>query len=108
VFINCKLTGDAPKNSVYLGRPWRDYAQTVFINTEMGAHIKPEGWHNWGKPNAEETSYYAEFGSTGLGATTSQRVPWSHQLTEEKAAKYTVESVLAGEDNWNPTKKIKN
>ncbi|MFC5625153.1 pectinesterase family protein [Algoriphagus winogradskyi] len=108
VFINCKLTGDAPNNSVYLGRPWRDYAQTVFINTEMGAHIKPEGWHNWGKPNAEETSYYAEFGSTGLGANTSQRVPWSHQLTEEKAAKYTVESVLAGEDNWNPTKKIKN
>ncbi|MBN3582691.1 pectin esterase [Algoriphagus aestuarii] len=108
VFINCKLTGDAPENSVYLGRPWRDYAQTVFINTEMGTHIKPEGWHNWGKPNAERTSFYAEFGSTGLGANSSQRVPWSNQLTVEEAAKFTAELVLAGEDGWSPKSKLGN
>ncbi|MBB6324592.1 pectinesterase [Algoriphagus iocasae] len=106
VFINCKLTGDAPQNSVYLGRPWRDYAQTVFINTEMGAHIKPEGWHNWNKPNAEQTAFYAEYGSTGPGANASQRVSWAHQLTEDEVVKYTVESVLAGEDEWNPKSKI--
>ena len=106
VFINCKLTGDSPENSVYLGRPWRDYSQTVFINTEMGAHIKPEGWHNWSKPNAEQTAFYAEYGSTGSGANASQRVSWAHQLSEEEVAKYTVESVLAGEDEWNPKSKI--
>lgn len=102
VFINCKLTGNSPESSVYLGRPWRDYAQTVFINTQMGAHIKPEAWHNWNKPNAEKTAFYAEFGSTGPGANNQERVAWSHQLTEEETAKYTVESVLAGEDGWNP------
>ncbi|WP_439488686.1 pectinesterase family protein [Algoriphagus sp.] len=102
VFINCKLTGEGENASAYLGRPWRDYAQTVFINTEMGSHIKPEGWHNWNKPNAEKTAYYAEFASSGPGANPSQRAPWSHQLTAEKAAKYTVESVLAGEDGWDP------
>ncbi|MDR7129036.1 pectinesterase [Algoriphagus sp. 4150] len=102
VFIDCKLTSDGEPASVYLGRPWRDYAKTVFINTEMGDHIKQEGWYNWNKPNAEKTAFYAEFGSTGLGATTSKRVSWSHQLTEEEAAEYSVEAVLGGEDGWNP------
>ena len=49
VFIDCKLTSDAEPKSVYLGRPWRDFARTVFINTWMGDHIKDEGWHNWNK-----------------------------------------------------------
>ena len=104
VFINCKLTGDAPKESVYLGRPWRDYAQTVFINTEMGEHIKKEGWHNWSKPEAEKTAFYAEYNSTGPGAVTKDRVKWSHQLNAEKAEEYSAENILKGHDNWQPTK----
>lgn len=104
VFINCTLTGDAPKETVYLGRPWRDYAQTVFINTEMGDHIKKEGWHNWSKPEAENTAFYAEYNSTGKGANTEERVSWSKQLSKEEAEKYTAENVLKGEDNWQPTK----
>ncbi|RXG32261.1 pectinesterase family protein [Leeuwenhoekiella marinoflava] len=88
VFINCKLTGDAPKNSVYLGRPWRDYAQTVFINCNMGAHIKSEGWHNWSKPEAEQTTFYAEYNSTGVGAS-QNRVSWAQLLSEEEASKFT-------------------
>lgn len=99
VFIDCKLTGDAPAGSVYLGRPWRPHAQTVFINCEMGNHIKAEGWHNWGKKEAESTAFYAEFGSKGEGANTQQRVPWSHQLSEGEIGKYDVKSILAG---WVP------
>jgi len=106
VFINCKLTSDGLPESVYLGRPWRDYAQTVFINTEMGAHIKKEGWHNWNKQNAEETAFYAEFGSVGPGAAKAERVSWSHQLSEEEAANYSVEAILAGDDGWNPKSRI--
>lgn len=93
-FINCKLTGDAPENSVYLGRPWRNYAQTVFINCEMGKHIKAEGWHNWGKKEAEKTVFYAEYNSKGPGAS-KQRVNWSHQLTEEEVVTYQVNKILA-------------
>lgn len=100
VFINCKLTGDAPKGSVYLGRPWRNYAQSVFINTEMGEHINQAGWHNWDKPHAEQTAFYAEYNSTGKGANAEKRVPWSKQLTKEEAEKYTAEHILKGKDNW--------
>lgn len=94
VFLNCKITGDAAANSFYLGRPWRPYAKTVFINCFLDKHIKPEGWHNWGKPEAEKTSYYAEYKSTGPGANTAARVAWSHQLTEEEVANYTIEKIM--------------
>lgn len=102
VFIDCRLTSDGAPESVYLGRPWRDYAQTVFINTAMGAHIKREGWHNWNKPNAEKTAFYAEYGSVGPGATSTERASWSYQLTEEEADNYSVKAILAGEDGWSP------
>lgn len=102
VFINCVLTGDAPEESVYLGRPWRSHAQTVFIDTKMGKHIKKEGWHNWNKPDAEQTAYYAEYNSTGPGAAPEARVDWAYQLTKEQAKKYTIENILSGEDNWQP------
>lgn len=103
VFINCKLTGDAPDNSVYLGRPWRPYAQTVFVNCEMGKHIKPEGWHNWNKPEAENTAFYAEYNSSGPGAAKDARVKWSHQLTKDDLDKFTLEKIFK---DWNPNQKL--
>ncbi|MBL6446700.1 pectin esterase [Fulvivirga sp. 29W222] len=103
VFINCKLTGNAPDQSVYLGRPWRPYAQTVFINCEMGKHIKPKGWHNWTKPEAESTTFYAEYNSSGLGATKGERVEWSHQLNADELGKFTLEKIFK---DWNPNQKI--
>ena len=102
IFIDCILTGNAPTSDVYLGRPWRNHAQTVFINTKMGDHIKKKGWHNWNKPEAEKTVFYAEYGSSGPGAAPKQRVKWSHQLTAEEAEKYSVENVLKGDDDWDP------
>ncbi|MBD8490583.1 pectin esterase [Echinicola sp. CAU 1574] len=106
VFINCKLTGDAPENSVYLGRPWREYAQTVFIKSELGSHIKAEGWHNWDKPEAEEKCFYAEYRSTGPGAAPDERVLWSWQLTPDIGEAYTTQNILKGDDNWDPTKML--
>jgi pectinesterase len=95
VFSNCKITG-APEVKTYLGRPWRDYAQTVFIHTEMTDVIRPEGWHNWNKPAAEKTAHYGEFESHGPGAKPDARVPWSKQLSAEEAVQLTVERVLGG------------
>ncbi len=95
VFNNCRLICAQGVSKVYLGRPWRQFAKTVFLNCEMGAHILPEGWHNWDKPYAEKTVYYAEYNSTGPGAgPVAERVPWSHQLTKKEAAQYRVETVL--------------
>lgn len=94
VFINCKITGDAAENSFYLGRPWRPYAKTVFIHCFLDKHIKPEGWHNWNKPDAEKTSYYAEYKSTGPGSNATVRVNWSHQLTDEEVGMYSLEKIF--------------
>ncbi|MBN1187784.1 MAG: pectin esterase [Bacteroidales bacterium] len=97
VFIECKLIADTTIHQVYLGRPWRPYAKTVFINCELGVHMRPEGWHNWRSPEREKTAYYAEYKSTGPGADISGRVPWSHQLTPEEAKIYTIENIFSGQ-----------
>lgn len=105
VFLNCSLTSNAPKASTYLGRPWREWAQTAFITCQLGEHIRPEGWHNWDKPAAEQTTRYAEYGSTGPGANASQRVAWSKQLTSGEVRAYTPDRILAGNDHWKPNAK---
>ncbi|WNQ13306.1 pectinesterase family protein [Paenibacillus aurantius] len=102
VFLDCRLTGSAPAPSVYLGRPWRNHAQTVFLRCWMGPHIRPEGWDNWNKPESEGTVRYAEAGCTGPGAKPESRVAWSRQLTEEEAQAFTVQGILQGEDSWDP------
>jgi pectinesterase len=94
VFKNCKLTADDEITEVYLGRPWRIYAKTVFMNCQMGKHILPEGWHNWSKPEAETTTFYAEFENSGEGYQSLNRVSWSHQLDTTEAEKYTIENIL--------------
>jgi pectinesterase len=120
VFMNCNLTGDPqpwispegiaanqPTNGLPakadLGRPWRPYASVTYLNCEMGAHIKPEGWNNWRNPTNELTARFAEYNSTGPGANSEKRFKWAKQLTAEQADKITIESVLGGEGDWNPT-----
>ncbi|MCW3805576.1 pectinesterase family protein [Plebeiibacterium marinum] len=94
VFKDCKLSAEEGVDKVYLGRPWRDYANVVFIDCEMGAHIVPEGWHNWGQPNREKTSFYAEYNSKGPGANVAKRVKWSHQLTPKQAEQYSINNIF--------------
>ncbi|MCL2573603.1 MAG: pectinesterase family protein [Defluviitaleaceae bacterium] len=99
VFHKCRLESDAAPDTVYLGRPWRDYAKTVLIDCYMGAHIKQEGWHNWRRPEAEQTAFYAEYKSHGTGGNMTKRVPWSRELSVVQAAEYTIENILSG---WLP------
>jgi pectinesterase len=103
VFADCRITG-ADGVKTYLGRPWRDFAKTLFLRTEMSAVVRPEGWHNWNKPQAEQTTFYAEYGSTGPGASPTTRVPWARPLTAEIAAALTPAAVLGGTDGWNPAR----
>lgn len=88
LFHRCRLTAAPEVDKVYLGRPWRPYAFTYFIACELGSHIRPEGWHNWRDPAHELTARYGEYGSTGPGAATGQRVAWARQLTEEEVGLY--------------------
>ncbi|MCX2838244.1 pectinesterase family protein [Salinimicrobium sp. MT39] len=104
VFLNCKFIATQGVNEVYLGRPWRPYAKTVFINSYLGDHILPEGWDHWPGdkmfPNKERTAYYAEFNSSGPGASPATRVNWSHQLSLEEASKYNLQNIFSIEKDW--------
>lgn len=101
VFYKSKLTGENINKGVFLGRPWRDYGRTVFLETEMGEHIKPEGWHHW-EPQREKTAYFAEYKSSGNGAKIETRVKWSKQLSESESKQFLPENFLKGKDGWNP------
>lgn len=100
VFNHCKLTAAEGVNKVYLGRPWRPYAYTLFMNCELGGHIVPAGWQNWGKVSNEQTARYAEYNNSGEGARKEERVPWAHQLTKEEADSITPEVVFRLNNTW--------
>lgn len=104
VFKNCKLTAAPGVTKVYLGRPWRPYASTTFLNCEFGSHIRPEGWDNWRNEANEKTARYAEFGNTGEGAVTAGRVKWAKQLTPKEALRYTIVNIFTDSSNWYPYK----
>jgi pectin methylesterase-like acyl-CoA thioesterase len=102
IFNNCRITCDKGVDKVYLGRPWRDYGYTLFMNCELPREIRPEGWHQW-RPEAVKTARYLEYNNRGEGAATDQRVPWSRQLTKKEAQQITLERVFTINDNWNPS-----
>lgn len=101
VFNNCRLTAAEGVEKVYLGRPWRDYGYTLFMNCELGGHIRPEGWHHWQKER-EQTARYMEYNNSGPGAKTDGRVAWSRQLTKKEVADITPEAVFTVNDTWVP------
>ncbi|MDE5784233.1 MAG: pectin esterase [Prevotella sp.] len=101
IFNNCTITVAADVKQVYLGRPWRDYAYTLFMHCQLPGQIRPQGWHHWQKER-EQTARYLEFENTGDGAATDKRVEWSRQLSKKEAQQITKERVFSINDQWNP------
>lgn len=99
IFNNCRLIAAEGVDKVYLGRPWRDYGYTLFMNCELGRHIRPEGWHHWEKQR-EQTARYLEYNNRGEGAKTQGRVSWSRQLTKKEADQITPASVFSFQSDW--------
>lgn len=101
IFKDCTLKAkDSMVTQVYLGRPWRPHAKTIFINTFMDKHIQPLGWHNWGKIENEEFVFYAEYKSKGPGSSVEDRVSWCRQLHPSELKKYTIKNVFK---DWKPS-----
>lgn len=104
VFLDCDLIAAPAATKVFLGRPWRPFAKTVFIRCNLGPHIVPEGWNPWhGDPlfaNKDKTAFYAEYDNRGEGAGTTARVPWSKQLTKKQANTYTLKNIFGA---WQPS-----
>jgi pectinesterase len=108
VFNNCKVTGASGVSTV-LGRTWRPYAATAFINSNLSSAVKAEGWSDWGNASNQTTARYREYNNTGAGASLSGRVSWIKMLSASEASKYSALNVLKTTyastpvtDNWNP------
>lgn len=94
IFHKCRVTASPEVTSLYLGRTWRPFASTFFIECELPEQVNAEGWHNWGKAENEQTARYGEYKCCGPGAGEGSRVGWRKTLTEKEAAVMTDPAVL--------------
>lgn len=94
VFLDCKVIVNAEVDKLYLGRPWRAWAKSVFINCELPKQTAVEGWDNWGNTENEKTAYFAEYECTGEGFKPKERAKWTHQLKKSEAEKYSLKNIL--------------
>ncbi|KAL5227552.1 hypothetical protein ABZP36_015817 [Zizania latifolia] len=86
----------------YLGRPWKQYSRTVYLQSELDSVVNPAGWLEWSGNFALDTLYYGEYQNTGAGAGTSNRVKWKgyHVITSaSEASIFTVGNFIDG-DVW--------
>lgn len=104
IFNNCTITLADSVSAMYLGRPWRAYSMTVFMNCNLPKGIHPSGWDNWRNAENEKTVRYAEYNNTGEGAKLEQRVKWIKVLTQKEASKINKEEVFKRNDGWIPSK----
>lgn len=119
VFNNCTITADGnpEETSIWLGRPWHNEPKTVFLNTRAEITIPAEGWY---PTMAGLPSVFAEYNTMdadGKPLDLSKRISryyyldakkdtvWGmakNILTDKEAARYTVDAVMGGDDNWQP------
>ncbi|XP_016444374.1 putative pectinesterase/pectinesterase inhibitor 46 [Nicotiana tabacum] len=103
---NCtvKPWGNLTGINTFLGRPWKNYSTTVFMQSNLGAFIHPTGWMPWVGTTAPNTIFYAEYKNVGPGANTNNRVNWRGlklRLTSKIVSKFTVKPFIQG-DKWLP------
>ena len=95
VFLDCRIIADSSVNKLFLGRPWRAHARTVFIRCELPKAIAPEGWNNWGNAENEKTTFYAEYKNSGEGSGMSKRPGWAKILSDQEAKDYELEKIFS-------------
>eukprot|EP01018_Ginkgo_biloba_P037216 Gb_25439 [translate_table: standard] len=107
---NCRVTAASDLQPVrtsiqtYLGRPWKEYSRTVFMQSTLDDLIDPAGWLEWDGNFALNTLYYGEYMNSGAGAGTARRVKWGGYrviTSASEASKFTVGQFIAG-NSWIP------
>lgn len=106
VFQNCTVNGtdeyvflyreNPGKHRNYLGRPWKKYSRTVFLNCRLEEIVEARGWLAWDGDFALSTLFYGEFRSSGPGANPGRRVSWSTQIPKDHVIAYTVNNFIQG------------
>ncbi|MCD7777039.1 MAG: pectinesterase family protein [Clostridiales bacterium] len=94
VFKSCKVSGSGNRGKAFLGRPWRDYAKTVFIDCIWDDIIHPEVYSKWHDRKSHLTCYY---GFNGMEEFKASKAEWVHTLTDEDCEKYKKENIFG---NW--------
>ncbi len=91
-FINCKLTSSPSNKNFFLGRPWRDYGKSTFINcTIEGDFISKLGFDPWNNSGRDKT---ARFEVYNININTSPFPNWVKVLDEDEVKKYTLNNIF--------------
>lgn len=98
-FLGCRVTGSG---SALLGRPWGAYSRVLFAQTYMSSVISKQGWNDWGNESNQSRVYYGEYKCYGPGAERSERVRWSHSLSDDEAAAFLTKDIIGGKDWLRP------
>ncbi|XP_050386919.1 pectinesterase 2-like [Argentina anserina] len=88
----------------FLGRPWKQYSRTVFLQSYLDSLVDPAGWLEWDGDFALKTLYYGEYKNMGPGSRTTGRVKWGGYrviTSSSEASKFTVGNLIAG-SSWLP------
>ncbi|RDY05384.1 hypothetical protein CR513_10780, partial [Mucuna pruriens] len=91
--------------STYLGRPWKPYSKTIFMQSYISDVLRPEGWLEWNGSLYLDTLFYAEYKNYGPGARLNNRVKWPgyHVINDSrKALNFTVANMITG-NLWLPS-----
>ena len=97
VFMGCTIMADSAVNKLFLGRPWRAYAKTVFIRCYLPRQLAAAGWDNWNNAANEQTAFYAEYKNAGEGSSIAGRLAWSKQLSDREAKEYTIDNIFSND-----------
>lgn len=102
VFRDCRLTTDPGAANISLGRPWRDYAAVVFLDSRIDVPLVPGGFSEWtpGRTNRLPTAYYAVANLTGRGVADLKLEPYARRLTPAEAKRWQPRDFFAGDLGW--------
>uniref|UniRef100_A0A803QLR5 Pectinesterase n=1 Tax=Cannabis sativa TaxID=3483 RepID=A0A803QLR5_CANSA len=92
------------RTKAFLGRPWRDCARVVYMQSYMDGVIDSAGWHRWDQTDfGLNDAYMGEYNNWGPGSHTEKRPKWSafHILNTTDAQDFTVSNFIDG-DSWLP------
>eukprot|EP00270_Netrium_digitus_P018089 TRINITY_DN6817_c0_g3_i1.p1 TRINITY_DN6817_c0_g3~~TRINITY_DN6817_c0_g3_i1.p1 ORF type:complete len:230 (+),score=27.17 TRINITY_DN6817_c0_g3_i1:141-830(+) len=102
IFFRSKVVGTAAQSGqAYLGRPWREYARTVYLYCYLSKEVQPEGWMTWNGDNFNSRPYYAEYQSSGPGAQ-GKRTAWATpgNVTASDLIYFAPTSPFLGANQW--------
>lgn len=94
IFDACTFTASEGIGKLWLGRPWRPYAQVILKDCLIDAPVDPQGWNDWGDPANHRTARFWEYSCSGKGSDRSGRVAWSKKLSNGRAHRITKDKVF--------------